>query len=113
MLRLLKTWLGLSGGLLLTAFLAVAQTPGKMGVPGTVNYAEGQVAVDGQAVGNGQIGRLMVGAGHVLETNDGKAEMLLTPGVFLRLDSHSAVRLVSPSLTKTTVDLLRGKAMVE
>src|ERR1051326_7309360 len=111
--RLLKTPLAVSAGLFLAAITALAQTPARVGRPGMVNYVEGQVSVDDQTVAANQIGRLEVGAGHVLQTNDGKAEMLLTPGVFLRLDSHSAVKMVSPSLTKTTVELLQGKAMVE
>jgi hypothetical protein len=61
----------------------------------------------------GQVGKLVVGPDGVLQTADGKAEMLLTPGVFLRLDSNSAVIVLSPSLTKTTVELTQGKAMVE
>jgi hypothetical protein len=39
--------------------------------------------------------------------------MLLTPGVFLRLGSNSSVRMVSPGLTDTRVELLKGEAMVE
>lgn len=113
MVRLLKTSMELTGGLLLTAVLGLAQMQGQVGRPGMVNYVEGQVSVDGQAVSNGQVGRLEVAPGQVLRTDDGKAEMLLTPGVFLRLESHSAVRMVSPSLTDTRVELLQGEAMVE
>jgi hypothetical protein len=49
----------------------------------------------------------------VLRTGQGKAEMLLTPGVFIRLGDNAAVRMVSPSLTDTRVELLQGEAMVE
>jgi len=48
-----------------------------------------------------------------LTTEDGKAEVLLTPGVFLRLGSESSVRMISSSLIDTQVELSRGKAMVE
>jgi len=51
--------------------------------------------------------------GQVLATTDGKAEVLLTPGVFLRLDGNSAVRMVSPDLADTVVELMNGRAMVE
>ena len=37
--------------------------------------------------------------GEVLRTGHGKAEILLTPGVFLRLDDHSAVKMISPDMT--------------
>jgi hypothetical protein len=39
--------------------------------------------------------------------------MLLTPGVLLRLGPTSQVRMVSPNLTDTRVEVLRGTAMVE
>jgi len=39
--------------------------------------------------------------------------MLLTPGVLLRLGPNSQVRMVSPNLTDTRVEVLRGTAMVE
>jgi hypothetical protein len=65
------------------------------------------------AIATKNLGSTEVGPGQVLQTTDGKAEMLLTPGVFLRLGDRSAVRMVSPSLTDTRVELLRGRAMLE
>jgi hypothetical protein len=114
MIRLLKTSVAMSAGLFLAAMLATADTPhGRIGQIGTVNYIEGNVSVDGKPVSTGQVGTLVVGPGDVLQTAAGKAEMLLTPGVFLRLDANSAVRMITPSLTNTTVELTQGKAMVE
>jgi FecR protein len=111
--KLLKTSMALGAGLFLAATLAPAQTQGKMGQIGAINYIEGQASLDGQPLSAKQVGQAIVGSGEVLSTADGKAEMLLTPGVFLRLDSNSAVKMVSPTLMKTTVELLQGKAMVE
>jgi hypothetical protein len=54
-----------------------------------------------------------VAPGHVLQTDQGKAEMLLFPGAFVRLGENSSVRMVSPSLTDTRVELVKGQAMVE
>jgi hypothetical protein len=51
--------------------------------------------------------------GEVLSTQTGKAEVLLTPGVFLRLDDNSAVKMISPDLTRTQVEVLKGRAAVE
>src|SRR5438270_3764048 len=96
----------LAAGMMLSANARIAR-------PGTINYAEGQVILDGSSVGAKQVGNSEVAPGHVLETQNGKAEMLLTPGVFLRLNDHSAVRMISPSLTDTRVEMLRGRAMVE
>lgn len=113
MVKLLKKSGALGLGLFLAAALAPAQTQGRIGQIGTINYIEGQVSVNGTAVAGNQVGNLVVAPNGVLQTADGKAEMLLTPGVFLRLDSNSSVRMISPSITKTTVELLQGKAMVE
>jgi hypothetical protein len=49
----------------------------------------------------------------VLTTGAGKAEVLLTPGVYLRVGDHSAVKMVSPDLENTQVELERGRAAVE
>ena len=96
----------IAAGCLATAFGAVAR-------PGTVNYAEGQVSLDGKAIGAKSLGSTEVAPGHVLQTANGNAEMLLTPGVYLRIGNNAAVRMVSPSLTDTRVDLLRGEANLE
>src|ERR1035438_3746780 len=109
--NLLKTSGRVAGGLFAAALLLSAQ--GRIARPGTVNYAEGQVSLNGQTVGARQLGSTEVAPGQVLETQDGKAEMLMTPGVFLRLSDHSAVKMISPSLIDTRVELLRGSAMVE
>jgi hypothetical protein len=81
--------------------------------PGTVNYAEGTVTVAGQSIGSKQIGQTEVQSGQVVETSNGKAEILLTPGVLLRLNDHSSARMVSASLTDTRMELLNGEAMIE
>src|SRR5271170_1670196 len=46
-------------------------------------------------------------------TEDGRAEVLLTPGVFLRLGENSAIRMLSTRLTDTRVEALSGSAIVE
>ncbi len=113
MRSLLNTSSRVAGALLAAALLLPAQTQARIARPGTVNYTEGIVSLNGQRVTERQVGSIEVATGQVLETQDGKAEMLLTPGVFLRLGDHSAVRMVSPSITDTRVELVRGTAMVE
>ena len=39
--------------------------------------------------------------------------MLLTPGVFLRLGDNSELRMISPGLTDTQVELVGGEAQIE
>jgi hypothetical protein len=110
--NLLKTP-GRTVGAILGAGLLNAAMGATVARPGTVNYAEGQVNLEGRTLGAKSLGSTEVAPGKVLQTERGKAEMLLTPGVFLRVGDNSAVRMVSPSLTDTRVELLRGRAMVE
>src|ERR1700691_3815769 len=60
-----------------------AQTP-RTALPGTVNYVEGQVSIDGNPLNPGQNGNTLVQPNQSLMTATGKAEMLLSPGVFVR-----------------------------
>ena len=80
--------------------------------PGTVNYVEGSAAINGETVEPKAVGAALQ-PGQTLTTNTGKVEMLLTPGVFLRLDENSAVTMVSPDLMKTEVRLDKGRAEIE
>ena len=92
---------------LLTLPVVGASTPG----PGTLNYLEGQVSMDGRKVSG--TGQARLEQGGLLETSEGRVELLLTPGVFLRIGDNSAVRMISPNLTNTEVQLLHGQAMIE
>jgi hypothetical protein len=82
-------------------------------VPGTLNYLEGQVLMNGKTLDGKGVGSAPLESGQQLATETGKAELLLTPGVFLRLGDRSSVQMVSPSLTDTEVALNRGEALVE
>ena len=81
--------------------------------PGTLNYVEGQASIDGRQISPKSVGSAELEPGQYLATADGKAEILLTPGIFLRLDNNSMVKMVSPNLTHTEVQLERGRASVE
>jgi hypothetical protein len=81
--------------------------------PGTLNYIEGAASVDGTQLNRHSVGGTELSAGQVLTTGAGKAELLLTPGIFLRIDSNSAVKMISPDLAQTQVELVRGRAAVE
>lgn len=51
--------------------------------------------------------------GGELRTELGRAEVLLTPGVFLRIDENSSIRMLSNKLSDTRVELVGGSAIVE
>jgi hypothetical protein len=81
--------------------------------PGTVNYVEGQARLNGRPVTQQSVGSAVAGQGQLLQTDNGKVEMLLTPGVFVRLAPHSAVKMIASSLSDTRVELEQGQATME
>lgn len=94
------------------ATVLMADNP-PMPAPGAVNYVEGQVALNGQDLSSKSVGSASLESGQTLQTGNGNVEMLLTPGVFLRLGHNSEVRMISPGLADTRVELLSGTAMLE
>lgn len=48
-----------------------------------------------------------------LKTAEGRAEVLLTPGIFLRVGADSVIRMISNRLIDTRVEFVSGEAMVE
>ena len=81
--------------------------------PGTLNYIEGQASVEGRSLSAQSVGNTALQAGQVLATANGKAEILLTPGIFLRLGDDTTVQMVSTDLTHTEIRLEQGRANVE
>ena len=81
--------------------------------PGTINYVEGQATINDQTLTAKSVGSAEVAQGQTVSTTNGKVEVLLTPGVFLRLGDNSAVTMVSPDLAKTEVQVDRGTAEIE
>jgi hypothetical protein len=81
--------------------------------PGTLNYIEGQASIGSQPLTQKSVGSTQLQAGESLATQNGRAELLLTPGVLLRLDSNSAVQMNSPDIADTALTLQGGRAMVE
>lgn len=92
---------------------AQAQSNAEPARPGAINYVEGSAYLDGRAINPHDVGTLDADAGQVLSTAQGRAEMLLTPGVYLRLDDNSAAKMISPDIAQTQVAITRGKAGVE
>jgi hypothetical protein len=82
-------------------------------IPGALNYVEGQVSIAGQPVTSRSVGSVQLEPNQVIQTGRGRAELLLMPGVFLRLGDNSSLRLISPNLGDTRVELLQGRAIVE
>jgi len=109
---MMKTWrmIAVLAGLGVLGIPAFGAEPAR---PGTVNYVEGAAYLNGSQLNDKQVGSEAMNPGDELTTGNGKAEVLLTPGIFLRLGSNSAVKMVSPDLAMTQVELDRGRAAVE
>lgn len=99
--------------LLLSAIPALRANTPPVAQVGSLEYIEGTAYVNGHEAQAGRSSLPVLANGQVLETGDGHAEMLLTPGVFLRLDRSSRVRLLNSGLTDTRLRVESGAAMLE
>lgn len=105
----------MSGGalyVLLTA-AAVATADMRAPLPGAVNDVEGQATLNGEDLSASSAGQAAVAANQVLDTGHGKVELLLAPGVFLRVGDGSELRMISPYAPKVALELVKGGAILE
>lgn len=80
---------------------------------GVLHYVEGQVYLGDQQV-ESKFGNFpSIKENEEVRTTEGRAEVLLTPGVFLRLGENSSFRLITNRLIDTRLELLSGSAVVE
>jgi len=107
-----RAYFSILSGLLLTGLPAGAQSVLSTHA-GVIHYFEGLVAVDGKPL-QPQFGRFPeVPEGAELRTAQGRAEILLGPGVMLRVAEDTALKMVSSSLTDTRLELLSGSAILQ
>jgi hypothetical protein len=80
---------------------------------GIVHYVEGDVFLGDKPV-TPTFGQFPdIKEGDQLRTGEGRAEVLLTPGVFLRMAENSAIRMISNRLIDTRVEVLKGSVLIE
>jgi hypothetical protein len=81
---------------------------------GLIHYAEGDILVNGQPHKIETSKFPMVQEGQTLATaSGGRVEVLLTPGVFMRLSENSSMKMLTSSLSNAKVELLSGAALIE
>jgi hypothetical protein len=80
---------------------------------GVVHYLEGEAMINDQAVVMKESKFPELKNKDVLRTTDGRVELLLAPGSFLRLADNSAVRMESNSILATRLSVLEGTAIIE
>ena len=80
---------------------------------GLIHFFEGAVSIDGRAVPaiNGRFAEIPEGS--LLNTNEGRAEILLGPETILWLGQNGAIRMQRNSLADARVELLEGSAVVQ
>jgi FecR protein len=113
MKRVWQTSSKVLAGLFLVAMYAMPQGYTVSARPGAVNYIEGHASLNDSEISQKTLGKTFLNANDTLSTDLGKAEVLLTPGVFLRIGENSQIRMISPSLTNTQVEVTKGEAMLE
>ncbi len=80
---------------------------------GVLQFSEGDVYADEKAI-NQKLGTFPnIKEKSILRTEMGRAEVLLTPGVFLRVGENSSIKMLDNRLSDTRVELLTGQAVVE
>lgn len=108
----MSTRLGVIAAVFLLQVLASAQSVVAVH-SGVVNYFEGAVSVDGTPLEQ-KFGHFQeVKQGSELRSDQGRAEILLTPGVLLRVDENSSIRMLSTRLDDTRVDFIGGSVVVD
>jgi hypothetical protein len=107
-----KVALGVSA-LAAGSIAALAQSAVISARSGLIHYVEGQVYVAGQPVETKFGVFPEVKENQQLKTEEGRAEVLLTPGVFLRLGENSSFRMITNRLIDTRLEFLSGSAVVE
>ena len=81
---------------------------------GVIHYVEGDVFAADQKVET-KLGAKFneLKENQVLRAEEGRAEILLNPGVMLRVAEGSSVRMINNKLTDTRLELLSGSTLIE
>jgi hypothetical protein len=85
----------------------------RQGVPGTINYVEGEAMLNGQPLGPRAAGYTVAQPNEAIETRAGFVEVLLTPGAFVRIGHNSQVVMQSLGLANQQLQVIHGSAMIE
>jgi hypothetical protein len=80
---------------------------------GLLHYFDGSVSIDGKPV-EYKVGKFPeIKENSVLSTGQGRAEILLTPGVYLRVGENTSIRMLDNRLLSTRVEFLSGSMILE
>jgi hypothetical protein len=85
---------------------------------GFVNRVEGKVQIQRQESESGEMGRASLGTqmrdgDRLLTEADSRAEVLLSPGVYLRMNEKTAIRALNTEIAEAQFELISGSVIVE
>jgi len=80
---------------------------------GLVHYTIGEVQVDGVAIKPSVTELAQLNEGQSLRTENGRAELLLSPDGFFRSGHQTEVRLLSDDITDSKLELIAGSALID
>ncbi|MCX6599683.1 MAG: hypothetical protein NTV70_25295 [Acidobacteria bacterium] len=80
---------------------------------GLIHYAEGDVLLAGKPVELKTSVFQTMKTGETLATEEGRAEVLLGPGVFLRMSDHTQVKMINGEITDSRIELKDGTIIIE
>jgi hypothetical protein len=80
---------------------------------GVVNYTEGSVYLGDKLLEIQPAQFPDIKENTVLRTEEGRAEILLPPGVVMRIGENTSFRMISTRLIDTRLELLSGSAVIE
>ncbi len=103
----------LKSALALLLFSAMLQAAAGSPVPGVLNSFTGQVWINSAAAAATSAGPTILEPGRSIRTGEGMAELLLSPGSFVRLGGHSELTLQVTGTSDIGLRLDRGEALIE
>jgi hypothetical protein len=109
----MKTLLGVGVLATLLLTLPVAAQPVIGAKSGIVNYVQGEVYLADKLLELQPAQFPEIQENTVVRSQDGLAEILLTPGVVLRIAENTSFKLISNRLIDTRLELLSGTAIVD
>lgn len=105
--------------LLLALIVGAAFTPAAPGqqivstMPGYIHFAEGGVLLEEQPFEFNVAQVVHLGNGQRLRTVDGRAEVMIAPGSFIRIAPQSELELVRVAMSTAHLRLIRGSAAID
>jgi len=104
---------GISAAILALGGVSAFAQPVISAKSGTIAKVEGQVFLGDQQVEESLTKFPDIKENGVVRTEEGRAEVLLTPGTVLHLGEKSSFRLITNRLIDTRLELLTGSAVVD